>query len=508
VAFLTTDETGSITSANPRAEALVGIPGLVGHQLEQFLEGSPPASATGTVVVRPAAGPAFPVFRTVLRLESGFGHVLVDLRTTDGLREAFAPANSMPARLVDALDVGVVVQFAGKIVSANPAAAATLGLTLDELLGRTSVDPRWRSVHEDGTTYAGEEHPAMVAARTGTRVRSVMGIHTPVGELRWIDVDARPLLVHDGRVLATATSFTDVTARREADEARAATLVRYETLLAEASDAILLVEPGGAIRYAGPSAGHTLGRALEELTGTSVLSLASAAARPELARALEHCAAQPHARTAATIAVGMPGGDRRWFEVRIRNALDLPEVDALVVSLTDVHDRVVAAERLRTVNDELEARLAERDDQHRLDRELATATELLGHCTDDREVRDVVWTAAVNVFGGTPTSLLVARPGTSLLDCYETTAERRDIDADDCWGMRTHRVHLSRRDDGLACAHLDPAIPAAICIPLGLATRPYGLLVVQADDGAHLDHARALADRLGPLLARVAIPVV
>jgi PAS domain S-box-containing protein len=308
--------------------------------------------------------------------------------------------------------------------------------------------------------------------------------------------------------VATATSFTDATARREADEARAATLVRYETLLAEASDAILVVEPGGTIRYAGPSAGNTLGHSNEGLIGTSLLSLASVDARPELARALERCAAQAHSRTTATIAIDIPSDACRWFEVRIRNALDLPEIDALIATLTDVHDRVDATERLRTVNDELEARLAERDEQHRIDRELATATELLGHCNDDREIRDVVWTTAANVFGGAPASFLVARPGTSLLDCYETTAERRDIDADDCWGMRTHRVHLSQQDDGLACAHLGPEVPAAICIPLGLATRPYGLLVVETDDGAHLDHARALADRLGPLLARVAIPLV
>ena len=238
----------------------------------------------------------------------------VDLRTSEGIRDAFAPGTSLPSRLIDALDVGVVVQFAGEIVSANPAAARTLGLSLDEILGRTSVDPRWRSVREDGSPFPGEEHPAMIALRTGERVRAIMGVHTPVGELRWIDVDSQPLLEHDTRVLATATLFTDITAQREADAARSSTLVRFEALLAEASDAVLVVEPGGAVRYAGPSAMHTLGRSAEDLVGTSVLALATADTRAELARAIERSTAQSHARTSTTVEVAMAddsGRDRK-----------------------------------------------------------------------------------------------------------------------------------------------------------------------------------------------------
>jgi PAS domain-containing protein len=52
---------------------------------------------------------------------------------------------------------GVVFQDAdGKIVSANPAAERILGLSLDQLQGRTSVDPRWRAIHEDGSDFPGE----------------------------------------------------------------------------------------------------------------------------------------------------------------------------------------------------------------------------------------------------------------------------------------------------------------------------------------------------------------
>ncbi|NCC33042.1 MAG: PAS domain S-box protein, partial [Chloroflexia bacterium] len=39
----------------------------------------------------------------------------------------------------------------GYIIDANPAAQRILGLSLDQLRGRTPRDPRWKSIYEDGT---------------------------------------------------------------------------------------------------------------------------------------------------------------------------------------------------------------------------------------------------------------------------------------------------------------------------------------------------------------------
>lgn len=82
----------------------------------------------------------------------------------------------------------------GRIILANPAASRILGLTMDELLGRTSRDPRWRAVREDGTEFPGDAHPSMVAFRSGKEVRDVlMGVFSPrEGRLRWIKVHAVP----------------------------------------------------------------------------------------------------------------------------------------------------------------------------------------------------------------------------------------------------------------------------------------------------------------------------
>lgn len=140
--------------------------------------------------------------------------------------------------IFDAMDEGIVVQEpGGGIVAANDAAARVLGLSMDALLGRTSVDPRWVSLHEDGTPWPGQSHPAMETLRTGLPVsNAIMGVQVPTGERRWININAKPV-IDGGRVLQAVTTFTDITAlqqlrERERQVSRQEHLVTIGTLAA------------------------------------------------------------------------------------------------------------------------------------------------------------------------------------------------------------------------------------------------------------------------------------
>ncbi len=109
---------------------------------------------------------------------------------------------------------GMALQAAdGRIIHFNHQAAAILGLTEDQLLGRTSLDPRWHAVREDGSMFPGEEHPAMVTIKTGVPQHSVtMGIRTPDGLTRWLKVSATPFQGEiNGQVACVLVTFTDFT---------------------------------------------------------------------------------------------------------------------------------------------------------------------------------------------------------------------------------------------------------------------------------------------------------
>jgi PAS domain S-box-containing protein len=144
--------------------------------------------------------------------------------------------------LFETMPVGVVYQDAeGRIVAANPAAQEILGLTLDQLQGRTSVDPRWRSIREDGSDFPGDEHPAMLALRSGERVSGVlMGVYNPATDTqRWIRVDATPLYDHGApRPREVFTTFLDITAGTVAKAALRDDETRFQRLFAALNEGV------------------------------------------------------------------------------------------------------------------------------------------------------------------------------------------------------------------------------------------------------------------------------
>ena len=105
----------------------------------------------------------------------------------------------------------------GYVIDANPSAERILGLTLTEMQSRTSMDPRWEYIHEDGSSFPGEDHPAMVALRTGRKNSEIIGVLNPLDKRRhWILVHAVPQFV-PGEELPDQvyTTFEDITHEKE-----------------------------------------------------------------------------------------------------------------------------------------------------------------------------------------------------------------------------------------------------------------------------------------------------
>jgi diguanylate cyclase (GGDEF)-like protein/PAS domain S-box-containing protein len=123
--------------------------------------------------------------------------------------------------LFDAMAAGVVVQDAdGAIIDCNQAACRLLGLDEDQLRGRTSMDPRWSAVRDDGSPMPGDEHFTMHTLRTGEAVSGgSMGVQLPDGTRRWLEVSTRLVPGERPGERAVVASFLDVTNRRDAAEA-------------------------------------------------------------------------------------------------------------------------------------------------------------------------------------------------------------------------------------------------------------------------------------------------
>ena len=194
-----------------------------------------------------------------------------DITARKKIEECLRESEERYRSVVAAMSEGVVLQDAtGAVAAANASAERILDLTSEQLKGRSSIDSRWRTIHEDGSEFPGNAHPAMVALRTGEPCKNVtMGVYTARGGLVWICINAQPIFKDDKtKAAAVVTTFTDITERKLADER----LRLLESAVRQSNDAVLITtaeldEPGPEIIFANLAFLNMTGYRLDEVIG-------------------------------------------------------------------------------------------------------------------------------------------------------------------------------------------------------------------------------------------------
>ncbi|MBF0288969.1 MAG: PAS domain S-box protein [SAR324 cluster bacterium] len=244
-AIITISERGMVDSFNQAAENMFGytqeevigqnvnmlMPSPDREQHDGYLDnylktGNAKIIGIGRVVTAQRKdGSVFPIELSVSEVHFKktrmFTGIIKDL-TQQKMMEAELRTNEEKYRILfQTMLQGVVYQDAqGQIIDANPAAEKTLGLSIDQMKGVSSIDPRWQTIHEDGSDFPGETHPAMAALHTGEHVKDViMGVfHPQEDQYRWILINAIPLFKEDEKQpYQVYTTFTDITERRQMD---------------------------------------------------------------------------------------------------------------------------------------------------------------------------------------------------------------------------------------------------------------------------------------------------
>lgn len=136
--------------------------------------------------------------------------------------------------LFETMAQGVVYQNdKGIIISANKAAERILGLSADQLIGKTSFNKTWESLREDGSEFPGDEHPAMISLNKGISVSNVtMGIRNSLTEkIRWIVINSTPQFRKgEDKPYQVYATFTDITDRKLTEESLKESESRFSTI--------------------------------------------------------------------------------------------------------------------------------------------------------------------------------------------------------------------------------------------------------------------------------------
>jgi putative nucleotidyltransferase with HDIG domain len=117
-------------------------------------------------------------------------------------------------QFLDEVNAGLVLQGVdGRAIDCNKWALGLLGITRNEMLGRSPFGDPWEAVREDCSPYPEDEHPGNVTLKSlepSTAV--VMGVDVPGRARLWILVHAAPYVVA-GTLRGTVTEFSDYSAQ-------------------------------------------------------------------------------------------------------------------------------------------------------------------------------------------------------------------------------------------------------------------------------------------------------
>lgn len=271
--------------------------------------------------------------------------------------------------LIQKIQTAVVVHGSDtKIITCNAKARELLGLTEDQLLGKTAIDPDWHFYQEDSTIMPLEEYPVNRVMATRQVLRNyILRAHRPNNDNDvWVLVNADPVFGKEGEISQVIVTFIDITDRKHAEEALHQSEWRYREIFDNVLDSLFLLEVTSDKHFrnlevnpafeksTGIPRAELIGKFIEETVPPEVASIVNAKYR--------HCieAAHPIEEEAE---LDLPTG-RHYFQSTLIPARDeAGQIYRIIGISRDITERKRAEDELEKYRDHLEALVEERTQQ-------------------------------------------------------------------------------------------------------------------------------------------------
>ncbi|MCC6313929.1 MAG: PAS domain S-box protein [Thermomicrobiales bacterium] len=240
---------------------------------------------------------------------------------------------------------------AGRFLRVNAAAAAHYGCADPRaVVGQTDFDifpePLAQRLADDERQVLAEGRP---------RINQLVEETGGDGEARWMLSSKAPWRDAEGRTIGLVGSSREVSGLIRAQQAVRASEARFRSLIANATDMVVILDGDGAFRYASPAVRATLGWRPEELIGRNAFASIHPDDAPQVEAAFTAVLAAPNDRPPIGFRFRHADGSWRWLESVASNLLDDPAVGGIVVNTRDVSERMRAAEELRAAKEAAEA---------------------------------------------------------------------------------------------------------------------------------------------------------
>ncbi|MDY7039913.1 MAG: PAS domain S-box protein, partial [Chloroflexota bacterium] len=301
-AVTVTDMQGTITDVNDAAVAQLGYAReeLIGQttalfiaeddlakshaELEKLLSGEPIEASEYRVRRKNGTESVVSLNFSVLRDSNGqsIGIIAVHRDVTERKRaeEALRVTTEQLRNIFENLDV---VFFSWdpvnrRIFQISSACEKVFGLSQQALLDNPLL---WQEVvHPEDTAMVGAQ---LAALFSGASIATEYRVVRPDGETRWLEGSIKPIVDASGNVVRADGFISDVTERRQAQDALLESEAKYSTVVEQAKDGIVVAQDG-KIRFANVAALELVGCSAEEVVGKDFMGMVAPQSREMAAK--------------------------------------------------------------------------------------------------------------------------------------------------------------------------------------------------------------------------------
>jgi diguanylate cyclase (GGDEF)-like protein/PAS domain S-box-containing protein len=264
--------------------------------------------------------------------------VTEELRTQRELTEALARSR---ARFDQSGRPQALLDIEGRFVEVNDAGCELLGWRREEVIGRDATE----IIHPSDPELVRDRLDRLRRGDLRSASYETAGLRKD-GTRVPLQIDITAVRDPDGRAYEFAAFARDLTELREAQRRLVSQEAFFRALNRESSDATLVTDAEGHIKYLTPPTAQILGYEPQDLLNV----LGRDVAHPDdLERTTEQrlrTRTVLGARERFALRLRLPGGGWRWFDATVTNCVDDPDIGGLVVNLRDISTEVEAQQAL------------------------------------------------------------------------------------------------------------------------------------------------------------------
>jgi PAS domain S-box-containing protein len=276
-----------------------------------------------------------------------------DVTERELAEEAFRESEERYRAVIEATDTGyVVVDENGRVINANLNYARLSGHTsVDEIIGREIME--WTAAYD----LERNRNEVINCFKYGSIKNLEVDYQHADGKIIPVEINANVVQTKEGKVVVTLCR--DITERKRAEEALAASEERYRILAEASHDMIFIIGEQGNVEYVNEFASRQFGLQPEMIIGMKMNSLFSSEAAQRQQGSLGRVMASG---TPAYIEApsGFPGGER-WLGTWLVPLRDrVGQVTSVMGVSRDITDRIRIDQALKEYSERLEEMVGER----------------------------------------------------------------------------------------------------------------------------------------------------